>query len=178
MTKKDFTEVSLKILGIYMLTLSIDSFIGLIKSMPYFFHPEEQKANEDLIYLIANSLRILIYSIGFWLLTIKTSRLLTKLIKEDSKSEKFAISKIDLLQILFSISGIIIIFFAISEIWTTLTMTSLYDYDFVPKEKKNLYYSLMFGSPISKLILGLIMLLFSSTLSRVLARKDRKVSGE
>ena len=100
MTKKDFTEVSLKILGIYMLTLSIDSFIGLIKSMPYFFHPEEQKANEDLIYLIANSLRILIYSIGFWLLTIKTSRLLTKLIKEDSKSEKFAISKIDLLQIL------------------------------------------------------------------------------
>lgn len=174
MTKRDITDIALKIVGLYMLTLALESLTGLIKSTPYFFYPDTESATESLIYLVANSFRTCLYAFGFYFLTIKTTGLTKKLIKTDTDPGTFTIDKTDMLQILFCVAGILITFFAVSEFWTQMTMTSLYDYSFVPENKRTIYYMLMLGVPTTKGIIGLTFIFFSGGLSRLLTRNKNE----
>jgi len=151
----------------------LDSLTGFIKSTSYFFYPDSKAATESFIYLVANSFRTCLYAFGFYYLTFKTTRLSKILIKTDTNPGTFAIDKSDMLQVLFCVVGILITFFSISEFWTQMTMTSLYDYSFVPDNKRSMYFMLMLGIPITKGIMGLIFIFLSGRLPRLLTRNKK-----
>ena len=168
MTKKDLTEVALKIVGIYLLTLTINNLGLVFRSSNYFVHPLTDSTVEDLIYLWVGCFNTLLYGFGFWLLTFKTSYLSEKLIPNDTDVASFTIDKTAFLQILFCAAGIIIVFFSISDFWDQITMTSLWDYSFVPNHKRLLYYLLLYVPSTSKIVIGLVFMLFSKKISHLL----------
>lgn len=175
MTKKDTLEIVLKVFGLYLLTVAFESLIGVLKSSTFFFTPNSADTNENLIYFIANSFRTVFYSFGFWVLTIKTNLLNDKLIKDnpDSKSV-FNIEKNDLLQTLFTASGIIILIFSISEIWNALTMVNYWNEYNAIREKYRLSLHLMeIGVPTTKGLIGLTLIFFSNRLARLLTRRKK-----
>ena len=174
MTKRDTLEIALKVLGLYLLTVAFDSLIGIAKSSTYFFTPHSADSNEDLIYFIVNSFRTFFYIFGFWLLTFKTDYLTGKLIKTNSENTSpFTIDKADLLQILFSTSGIIITFFSVGELWNALTMASIWNYNDIPEKNRFLIYLMQIGIPITKGLIGLTLIFASGGLARLLTRKKK-----
>lgn len=174
MTKRDTLEIALKVLGLYLLTVAFDSLIGIAKSSTFFFIPHSADSNEDLIYFIVNSFRTFFYIFGFWLLTFKTDYLTAKLIKTNSENTSpFAIGKADLLQILFSTSGIIITFFSVSELWNALTMSSIWNYNDIPEKNGFLIYLMQIGIPLTKGLIGLTLIFASGGLARLLIQKKK-----
>jgi hypothetical protein len=167
MTKRDLTDIALKIVGLYMLTLSVDSLFGFIKSTTYFINPNA----EALTYLVANSFRTCLFAFGFWLLTIKTSLVLNKLIKTDSETTTFTIDKTDMLQVLFCAAGIVITFFAISDFWNQYAMSTTRDYDDLPEKYKEAIYLAQIGIPATRVLLGIIFIFLSRKLAHLLTRK-------
>lgn len=157
-----------------MLTLSLDSLTGLMKSTVYFLHPNTEDANEELIYLVANSFRTCLYAFGFWLLTMKTSRLSSKLIRIDSDTTTFLVGKTGILQVLFCIAGIVITFFAISACWSQLTMVVTWDYNGLPEKHRTAIYLMQIGVPVTKGLLGLAFIFFSWGLARLLTSVKKK----
>jgi hypothetical protein len=174
MTKRDTLEIALKVLGLYLLTIAFDSLIGVVKSSTYFFKPHSADTNEDLIYFVVNSFRTIFYIFGFWLLTFKTDYLTEKLIKSNSENTSlFTIDKADLLQVLFSTSGIVITFFSVSELWNALTMASIWNYTDIPEKNRFLIYLMQIGIPITKGLIGLTLIFASGGLARLLTRKKK-----
>lgn len=175
MTKKDLADVALKIVGVYMLILSLDSLILLIKSMKYFIHIRLELADEyeELLYLIANSFGTTLYAVGFVLLTLKTSLVTNRLIKSDSDTVIFSINKTDMLEVLFIAAGIIILFFSISECWSQVLMGTIWWWnsdDFGEGRYRTAVFFIQIGVPLSKAFLGLSFILFSGRLVRLLMK--------
>jgi hypothetical protein len=174
MTKRDTLEIALKVLGLYLLTVAFDSLIGIAKSSTYFFMPHSADSNEGLIYFTVNSFRTIFYTFGFWFLTFKTDYLTAKLIKANAENaSSFTIDKADILQILFSTSGIIITFFSVSELWNALTMASIWNYNDIPEKNRLLIYLMQIGIPITKGLIGLTLIFASAGLTRLLTRKKK-----
>ncbi len=174
MTKKDLTDIALKIVGLYMLTISISSMVDTFKSLSFYMYGDTENVNENLIYLIINIFKTGLYAFGFWLLTLKTARITGKLVKVDSNAATFTINKAELLHVLFCAAGIIVLFFSISDFWTTLILTSSWDYDFLPEGKRAMYFMLMLAVPLTKVIFGLILIFFSQKLTRRLTKRAGK----
>lgn len=171
MTKKDLAEVAIKVLGLYLLIMALDSIVGLIVSTTYFLNPNSPDSNKDLVYLLANSFRILFSAFGFWLLTFKTNNIVNKILKNNSENTiTFNIDKKDFMQILFCASGIIVVYFATNEFWNALTKTVLWNTDNLPESKVQLLYFIQLGIPLSKLIIGLILIFQSGKLVRLIKK--------
>lgn len=170
MTKRDILEIALKVFGLYMLTVGIDSLAQLIVTVPFAFH----SSIEGLVYVTINSLRTIFYLFGFWLLTFRTDYLTQKLIKSNPDATiLLTIDKADLLQVLFMTSGIIITVSSISHIWTALTQGALWEHKDIPDKHRYLMYLTQFAIPITKGIIGLILIFASAMLARVLTRTEK-----
>ncbi|MFI5141781.1 MAG: hypothetical protein ACHQII_05450 [Bacteroidia bacterium] len=168
MTKKDTFEIALKIFGLYLLTIALDSLVSLAKSAVYFFNPSANDANDELIYFIASLFRFIVYAFGFWLLVFKTAYVSQKLIKTNADSPSvFNINKVDLLQILFLASGIIIAFFASTELWSMLTMAILWNYQNISQENRHLIYLMQIGIPVTKALMALVLIVASGRLAKL-----------
>lgn len=174
MTKKDTFEVALKVLGLYLLTVAFDGLIEVVKSSTFFFTPHSAGSDVDLIYFIGNTFRSVFYFFGFYLLTFKTDYLTTKLIKVNSENTShFAIDKVDLSQILFSTSGIIVTFFSFNQLWGSLTVANIWNFNEIPEESLFLIYLIQIVVPVTKVFIGLILIFASRGMARLLTRTKK-----
>ena len=178
MTKRDLLEIVLKVFGLYLLTLAIDSLILVVKSSTFFFKTNAPETNEDLVYFVANTFRMVFYVFGFWLLIFKTSLLKEKLIKDNPENiSLFNIEKSDLLQILFCASGIIISIISISDVWLAITMLNLREYDGIPENARLIIFTMQLGIPTTKLLVGLSLIFASTRLAKFLTKKKNNYTN-
>ena len=177
MTKRDIADIALKIIGIYMLTLAVDSLVNFAKSTTYFLHPNTVEGTEDLIYLTSNTFRTLFYTFGFWLLTFKTNKVVGKLFRSNTDST-IALDQHGILQVTLSAAGLLITFSAISSFWYQTMVAGLWDLDFVKGTKWALTQVLLICAPATKGILGLSLIIWSGRIAKWITRKNKKEKTE
>jgi hypothetical protein len=172
MNKKEVLELVLIGFGIYLCILAASSFFAMIASMTWYIEPSEGDRATGTLYLLANLFRTTFFGFGSWICLKNPEKLTSRFFKSSSGITVITVSKLDVLQVLFQASGIIILYLSISHLITGITMNNLYEgMSLGPNGWE--YSFLVLGPPIVEIILGLILVFIPKLVGRLLAGRKK-----
>jgi hypothetical protein len=170
MTKKDIADIAFKALGLYFLPMAIFNVGQILEYLIYFWGSDtESLPNQHLPPVM---FQVIFFLFCFWLLTFKTS-IVIKRLKLDQATETLSINvdKTDLLQIVYSIAGILILFFALTDLWREIEIATRFglSLDDVSSNRLALLEDVRFSIPIVKIAIALVLFFASKRLARLMS---------
>lgn len=172
MNKKEILEIVLVGFGIYLCILTVSSFFGMITSMTWYIEPNDGDRATGTLYLLVNLLRAVFFAFGSWICLKNPEKLTSKIFKSSAEGKVITVNKLDVIQVLFQASGIIILYLSTSHLITGLTTNNLYEE--LPIGPNGWKYSFLFlGPPIAEILLGLTLIFVPKLVGRLLAGKSK-----
>lgn len=157
MKKREIYEIATKIIGIYFAVLTILQIKDFVV-FSYFW-----ESYSEAITLLGS---ILLSSLVVYFLLFQTKFVLSLMIKNtDNEKVKFFIKKNDLYEIVFGISGILLIIFAILNM-----VFEIKNYFELQKHFSDFKY-ITFLVPITKGILGFLLVKFSKQITNYISKQ-------
>lgn len=158
MKKREIYEIATKIIGIYFAVLTILQIKDFVV-FSYFW-----ESYSEAITLLGS---ILLSSLAVYFLLFQTKFVLSLMIKNtDNEKVKFFIKKNDLYEIVFGISGILLIIFAILNM-----VFEIKNYFELQKHFLTEFKYITFLLPITKGILGFLLVKFSKQITNYISKQ-------